>query len=702
MRREYGGAVPKASLSVLLGGTTGDLTIICDDLTGWLTGVGGPFFVVINRGKATEEKILVASRTGNVLTVQSRAVDGTAISAHQIGEPIEHVFTATDADEANEHVNTGSGAHGYPPISDVVTLTGTQTLTNKTIDFDDNTILNLPPGPTGPTGPTGAAGPTGPAGADGADGAGIFYQPTAPVSPLDGDVWVESDVIVPTPAYIPPGGATNEVLAKVDGTDYNVDWVTPSAGSMTLPGLTDVTITSPADNEVLTYDSGTSQWVNAAGGSGGSSVSYQTTAPSSPAIGDLWVDSSAGFSTTGGSTTFAGGDVVHTFTSSGNFTITGDPATTPFSFAMVAGGGAGGTDGGGGGGAGGLIQQTGVTLSANTTYPVVIGTGGTPNGGSGANSTFAGYTAIGGGGGGSYNFAGGQTGGSGGGGGAQTGGGAGTVGQGFAGSGGGGFNNAGGGGGAGGVGGVGSVKNGGASVLVTLDGTSLYLAGGGGGGDNGIGGTGSGGNGGPDGGTGATAVINTGGGGGGGGRGGGTVGGAGAAGRLIVRYTPPVDPNKPVRVWTGSAWERVNTTSLPTQSGSSGKYLTTNGTNASWASVTAAPLVATFAYPGVIAVVANASMRWYIHAASTIVGVQASLMTAPAASSVIVDVNKNGTTIFTTQANRPTIATSGFYSGNVTNMDVTSLAAGDYLSVDIDQIGTNAANLLVVIRYVPV
>lgn len=72
----------------------------------------------------------------------------------------------------------------------------------------------------------------------------------------------------------------------------------------------------------------------------------------------------------------------------------------------------------------------------------------------------------------------------------------------------------------------------------------------------------------------------------------------------------------------------------------------------------------------------------------TITGVRASVGTAPTGASIIVDVNKNGTTVFTTQANRPTIAIAGNTSGNVTNMDVTAVAAGEYLTVDISQVGS--------------
>lgn len=56
-----------------------------------------------------------------------------------------------------------------------------------------------PAGPVGPTGATGGVGATGPAGADGADGQGV-----------------------------PTGGTTGQVLAKVDGADYNTTWTTVS------------------------------------------------------------------------------------------------------------------------------------------------------------------------------------------------------------------------------------------------------------------------------------------------------------------------------------------------------------------------------------------------------------------------------------------------------------------------------------------
>jgi hypothetical protein len=138
VRRSYSGGAKAAALTVALGGTTGDLTITCDDLSNYPTGTPGPFYIVIDRNQPSEEKILCASRSGNIITVYNtglttgRGADGTTISSHNIGAEVEHVFTATDADEANLHVNSSSAVHGIS--GSVVGTTDTQTLTNKTLN----------------------------------------------------------------------------------------------------------------------------------------------------------------------------------------------------------------------------------------------------------------------------------------------------------------------------------------------------------------------------------------------------------------------------------------------------------------------------------------------------------------------------------------------------------------------------------------
>lgn len=86
-------------------------------------------------------------------------------------------------------------------------------------------------------------------------------------------------------------------------------------------------------------------------------------------------------------------------------------------------------------------------------------------------------------------------------------------------------------------------------------------------------------------------------------------------------------------------------------------------------------------------VVAVGSARWRVVGAQTVLGVVATVNDAPTGAAIIVDVNKNGTTLFTTQANRPTIA-DGTNDSGVEVPDITALADGDYITIDVDQIGS--------------
>lgn len=85
--------------------------------------------------------------------------------------------------------------------------------------------------------------------------------------------------------------------------------------------------------------------------------------------------------------------------------------------------------------------------------------------------------------------------------------------------------------------------------------------------------------------------------------------------------------------------------------------------------------------------VITGKIRFYAPFAFDITNVIGSVGTAPTGAPVIFDINKNGTTIFTTQGNRPTIPIGLFVDmtsvPNVTHFDI-----GDYLTVDVDQIGS--------------
>lgn len=79
--------------------------------------------------------------------------------------------------------------------------------------------------------------------------------------------------------------------------------------------------------------------------------------------------------------------------------------------------------------------------------------------------------------------------------------------------------------------------------------------------------------------------------------------------------------------------------------------------------------------------------RFYIDQPSTISMVRISVGGSPIGGTVVVDVNKNGTTVFTDQSRRPSIGDGEFTDTAVP--DITSLNIGDYLTVDIDAVGTN-------------
>ena len=100
-RKQYAGAAVPTTTTTLLTDSGTSVTIL--STTGWPSQAGVPFYVSIGAGSAFEEKCL-ATISGSTLTL-TRAQDDTTAVAHAIGSSIYPVFTANDADEANELVS---------------------------------------------------------------------------------------------------------------------------------------------------------------------------------------------------------------------------------------------------------------------------------------------------------------------------------------------------------------------------------------------------------------------------------------------------------------------------------------------------------------------------------------------------------------------------------------------------------------------
>ena len=101
-RRQYKGAAAATTTTNALG--VGDTSVTLTATTGWPSAAGVPFYVVIDPGTSSEEKCS-ATISGSTLTL-TRAQDDTTAAVHSSGATIYPVFTADDADEANQFAST--------------------------------------------------------------------------------------------------------------------------------------------------------------------------------------------------------------------------------------------------------------------------------------------------------------------------------------------------------------------------------------------------------------------------------------------------------------------------------------------------------------------------------------------------------------------------------------------------------------------
>ncbi len=164
--------------------------------------------LVTNQPVGMQISILQGSSTGTAVYVETQTPTSNAnglVSLEIGGGTVVSGNMAT--------INWANGPYFIKTETDPTggssyTITGTSQLLSAPYALYAKTSGSSIPGPAGPMGPQGLTGPQGPAGTPGANGQGV-----------------------------PVGGTTGQVLAKVDATDYNTQWVTPSAGGSAYPNV---------------------------------------------------------------------------------------------------------------------------------------------------------------------------------------------------------------------------------------------------------------------------------------------------------------------------------------------------------------------------------------------------------------------------------------------------------------------------------
>ena len=154
--RKYSSRSQQTTLTASLNTSATTTTVVSASalLGGATISAGETFTVVIDADTALEEIVDVTAVSTNTLTI-TRGVEnnGTGV-AHSAGATVRHMAIGRDLREANTHIENVTSAHGLT-IADVITTTNTKTLTNKTLTSPTITSATISGGTvTGLSSPT--------------------------------------------------------------------------------------------------------------------------------------------------------------------------------------------------------------------------------------------------------------------------------------------------------------------------------------------------------------------------------------------------------------------------------------------------------------------------------------------------------------------------------------------------------------------
>lgn len=236
-----------------------------------------------------------APASGNTISIIRNAAptqtldlgDNDALPAESLESGLDRLALAVQRalDKAERAIRLSDGFSGTfdPTFPGVITAGYIPKINDAgtALEFLDPSELTGPPGPAGADGAQGDPGPAGADGADGADGAPgadgktLRYGTTAPSNGLgnDGDFYIDTvaNMVYGPKASgtwpagtsikgadgtngtngtngqgVPTGGTANQVLAKINGTDYNTQWVNAGTGDVAGPA-------SSVDSELVLF-----------------------------------------------------------------------------------------------------------------------------------------------------------------------------------------------------------------------------------------------------------------------------------------------------------------------------------------------------------------------------------------------------------------------------------------------------------------
>ena len=130
--RKYSSRSQQTTLTAGINSTDTSAVVVSGSaLIGGVTiSAGQTFTVVIDPDTALEEIVDVTAISTNTLTIV-RGIDGSTGQSHSAGAVVRHMAIGRDYREANTHIEASAAVHGV--TGSVVGTTDTQTLTNKTL-----------------------------------------------------------------------------------------------------------------------------------------------------------------------------------------------------------------------------------------------------------------------------------------------------------------------------------------------------------------------------------------------------------------------------------------------------------------------------------------------------------------------------------------------------------------------------------------